>query len=171
MPPVAQVQCEKDIQQLYLNAPSKEKENKFYTLKLYNITCYGPNAQCHLFAEDPDIQCIVELHMPESFSFDMRKIAIRGYRVFNNPARPSKLSADGTHGGELIACKKYHNITRIDKEVYDLLEKHTSEPCSLSACILRLKGRSILLTVIYMWSRQGLSESNFAILKQIMFFK
>ncbi len=158
---------------MFLNAPPKEKgDKKFYTLKFYNITCYGPNAQSHIFAEDPDIQCVVEHHMPESFSFDMQNnFAIRGYRVVNNPARPSKSSAGGTHGGELIACKKYHNITHIDKEVYNLLEKHTSEPCSLSACLLRLKGRSILLIIIYMWSGQGLSESNFPIFKQVRILK
>ncbi len=147
-------------------------EHKHYTFKFYNITCYGPNAQSHIFAEDPDIQCIVEHHMPESSSFDLRNnYAVRGYRIFNNPARPSCNSAEGTHGGELIACKKYHNVTSIDPEVFEHISKHTSEPCSLTACLLRLKGHNVLLIALYLWSGQALSDKNFAILKQVRILK
>ncbi len=110
--------------------------------------------------------------MPESNSFDMRNnFAIRGYRIFNNPARPSDMSADGTHGGELIACKKYHDITIVDVEVYDLLAKHTAEPCSLTACILRLKGHSVLLIALYMLSGQGFPNINFCKFKTSPHFK
>ncbi len=110
--------------------------------------------------------------MPESSSFDMKtNYNIRGYRVFNNPARPTQTSDAGTHGGELIACKKYHNITHIDQDVFQLISEHTQEPCSLAACLLRLKGCNILLISIYMWSGQGLSDANFRILKQVRILK
>ncbi len=135
VPPQADLQCKQAIKELFLKAPPKEDMGKYYTLKFYNITCYGPNAHSHIFAEDSDIQCIVEHHMPITSTFDLQNMfSIRGYRIFNNPARQSHMSAEGTHGGELIACKKYHNITQIDKEVFDLLESiHKSRAALLLA--------------------------------------
>ncbi len=75
-PPQADLQCEQAIKDLFLKAPPKEDMGKYYTLTFYNITCYGPNAQSHIFAEGPDIQCIVEHHMPITATFDMQNIFV-----------------------------------------------------------------------------------------------
>ncbi len=92
-------------------------------------------------------------------------------RLFNNPARQSLQSAGGTHGGEYIACKKFHKITHIDQDVYDSIQEYSQEHLCFAACILRLKGRSIILVALYLWSGQGMSDANFRIFKQLRFLK
>ncbi len=110
--------------------------------------------------------------MPFSFSPNLKQQhVVRGLRLFNNPARQSLHSAGGTHGGEYIACRKFHNITHIDQDTYESISEYSQEPLSFSACILRLKGRSIVLVALYLWSGQGMSDANFIIFKQLRFLK
>ncbi len=110
--------------------------------------------------------------MPFSFSPDLKpQHSVRGKILFNNPARQSLHSAGGAHGKEYIACNKFHNITYIAQDTYDSIKEYSQEPLSFSACILRLKGRSIILVALYLWSGQGVSDANFRHFKQLRFLR
>ncbi len=126
------------------------------------------NAQSHRFKYGTlDIIGIVEDHAPPGRVQELTDaFSIRSMRLIRNPARPSSVSENGTHGGEFVGCKTYHDITHIDNDPLDLISRHTDEPLSVSAALIRLKDVSVLLVVCYLWSGQGLSQSNFNILKQ-----
>ncbi len=162
----------------FLNEPSADRKEEhvgpehYYNIKFYNITCHGPKAQSHIYNEDPDILCCVESHMPYVYTPDLRaQLSVRNMRVFNNPARPSKHTASGTHGGEYIARKRYYNITAIEDDVYKLTQEYSHEPISFSAWILRLQRLTVVLVGLYLWSGKGMSEDNFRIFKQLRFLR
>ena len=93
----------------------------------------------------------------------------KGCRVATNPPE-STLSDSPTghgHGGEFVATRKHLDSTPIDTNIYDTIATHTNVPCRFAACIMRLKGMTILLVAVYLWCREGLSDRNQNILKQI----
>ena len=53
------------------------------------------------------------------------------------------------------------------KEICTIAE-YSEEPPSCTAIFIRLKGVTVLLITVYLWSGQGLSDDNFRIIKQLL---
>ena len=116
------------------NESSGNKNNKWlHHISIFysNITTWGPQAKDYFYdksrpAYRADIHCIIEHHTINAAllrnAFSLIKRA-----VITNPPGPSPNSAEGTHGGELIAYAKYLSIAAVDPHIIDSLTEDKNQ--------------------------------------------
>ena len=129
----------------------------FFTLLYGNLTQYGPQAQGFLFAESQyDMLCLLEMHVPESDTLEViSRFAKHHYECKGslNPARPTGLG--GNHGGELVAAKKHLDSSPVDPHVLSQIQLASTTPLSLAARFSRLQHVTILIIMVYLFSRRA----------------
>ena len=93
--------------------------------------------------------CLTELH--KLHSVDVCSIFSRnGYRAYYNPAVPS--SGGGSHGGELVACRKDFNSMPVQTEILERISAEIDSHLSFAACYLRFRHWTVVIASVYLRS-------------------
>ena len=98
------------------------------------------------------------------------KLAAMGRFAFISPASRKGTHVLSTSGGQMILPKSHLDTAPLDPMLLQRsLPREQLHAPRWSAMVLRTKGVSILLVAAYLFTSEGLSERNMAILNQIAF--
>ena len=143
---------------------------KTVTVFYSNITKWGPQATSFLSGEQAHIIMLTEHHLDESLMGPaIKDIEDWKRRPFYNPAFRRGLHVSATSGGQMILPRTFLGCRKLDPSILHQIlprEEHWLPP-RWTSCILRTKGVSILFVVVYLFTAEGLSDRNMAVISQI----
>lgn len=147
------------------NAKSMRTVSMFYS----NITTWGPQAKRFLSKEEAHVLLICEHHL------DSRRMpsALKEVHTWNRRAHFSLAQTTGLHvsatsGGQMLLSRPFLGCQQFDEKiVQQILPREAWQAPRWTASVLRTKGVSILLVVVYLRTAEGLSEANLAIISQL----
>ncbi len=105
-----------------------------------NVTSFSQHAKDYIYNLPKHVSAISlnELHQSEPLVVEDH-FKKHGFRAYYNPAEPSTSSAQGTHGGELVATRSQFLSTPVMPELLEELACIFSAPLRFSPCVLRFK--------------------------------
>ena len=149
--------------------PGSTRTSSSITLFYSNITKWGPQAKIFLVNETAKVLMLTEHHLDDSqLGLAIKEAEKWGRIAYCSGAQRNGLHVSATTGGQMILPKSFLGCAPLDpKLLHHVLPKDRLEAPRWKSCILRTKGVSILLVVVYLRTAEGLSEANLSIIRQL----
>ena len=150
--------------------PTKSRSR--FVIFFANITIWGPKVEHFFNKNTADVQCIAEHHLSAARlpAFIQERNRLHR-RVYATAAVPTGRSVSGTSAGVAIMAKS-HLYTRPPDPDFLQFVFGAENPTTArwTATSIRLRSMTINVVTVYLFTAEGLSLRNLAILEQILLY-